>query len=257
MLINIPNHSDFIEAGKELLHVAFDYLFQASEIITWPRNVAHDSGMSHGSYSIATRRTVLQALTTAQQAVEILLKGMVVEVSPYLILKDPSSQMSAKSGIVDFDDLVTVDAKDLIKLIKVLCVKEIDQQLVELFNRHRLVRNKISHSPAKNLSVEIFDVYEYVCSIVQFFFEYDNWFEFRKDLHVSLSKEYNDSGFDSLDAEEISLFYHHMKGRKYQKWMGWDLSKMTDACDSCESGVNTILDGNACLVCGCFNVNDD
>jgi hypothetical protein len=93
MINNIPDPEDFRQSGIMFLNLAWDQFF----------NLVFDIGGTGTLYSYATeelkqdlqkhwniaKRLLITSLALAQQGTELILKGAISEVSPFILLGEP------------------------------------------------------------------------------------------------------------------------------------------------------------------------
>ena len=87
MIIEIPNKNDFDKSGLSMLNLAWDAIatlyrdLENAEIEEWD-----DDGEVTEEFWQAAQRPISVALALAQQGIELLLKGKIAEISPFLFL---------------------------------------------------------------------------------------------------------------------------------------------------------------------------
>ncbi len=87
MIIEIPNRDDFDKSGLSMLNLAWGAISELyrnlvnAEVEEWD-----DDGEVTEEYWQAAQRPISVALALAQQGIELLLKGKIAEISPFLLL---------------------------------------------------------------------------------------------------------------------------------------------------------------------------
>ena len=86
MIIDIPTANDFQHAGIEFINLAMDQVFSLYDNIENSELEEWGDCDEIESYWKSAQRTLSNALTLVQQGIEFLLKGRIVNVSPFLLI---------------------------------------------------------------------------------------------------------------------------------------------------------------------------
>ena len=80
-----------------------------------------------------------------QQGVELILKGKITYISPYLLITDSPSKWPSpyKDNEISFSQFRTLDAQDLIKVHDIFADAKISDEFAKLYNSLREKRNAI------------------------------------------------------------------------------------------------------------------
>jgi hypothetical protein len=199
VISDIPSSEDFYAAGDELFDFAWDTVARfwtlLSEATQWwgvdRKEVSDD-------YWAAAQSRLASSLAVTQQGTELILKGKVAAISPYLLLADPPSKWPDPSKPVRFSDMRTVDAQDLVKLFNSVSPQPLSESFVQRFHTLRSSRNRIFHSVDKNLKVATTEVLETILSLYKDLMPHRNWAQVR-------AKFVQNSPSTKLGAEDESL----------------------------------------------------
>lgn len=95
---------------------------------------------------IAASQPDIQAIySSLQNACELKLKSLICEVSPFLLIKEHDKKFRQEARDYDFSEFITVDAVQLPSFVNSICTNPLDDWWVILYNRIRVIRNKIIH----------------------------------------------------------------------------------------------------------------
>ena len=185
MITNLPTSTDYYTSGKELFNFAWETT--ASLLVEIDESYCGDDEQLKSeiseAYWAAAKRTLTTALTVMQQGVELIIKGRIAEVSPYLLISDaPSQWPSPYSGPIDFERFRTIDAQDLIRVHDTFSETKFGAKFVEKFHDLRVQRNTVLHSAAKSVSVTVAEVIDSVLYMHKSLFPDESWFKVRREF---------------------------------------------------------------------------
>jgi hypothetical protein len=149
MITDIPTPNDFFEAGINLLNVSWQNL---AELLLDLKFASHEDWYEltdeSREYWAVSQNLLGASLTLILQGTEFLLKGMIAEISPYLILAGSVNDWPRKSHVQDrsFSDFKTIDAQDLVKVHDTVAPKRLDPEFDQFFQDLRRKRNAFVHS---------------------------------------------------------------------------------------------------------------
>ncbi|ECH0512556.1 hypothetical protein V3F66_004588 [Salmonella enterica] len=158
MIIDIPTKSDFYtmadhivnEAWEKIADLAYDYrefdiwndFYKESEYFSESdvRNTDH--------YWLFARPKLITAFNLILQSIEFRLKGLIVEISPYLLITNATRNMpkADSDGNISFSEFHTLDSQDLIRVHNTFASKALPDQFTTWFNNIRNLRNRFMHS---------------------------------------------------------------------------------------------------------------
>lgn len=161
MIIDIPTKEDFYssaddmvnEAWEKISHLAIEYyeidsrnqFYKTSEYFTDEDIWGLDRYWDHA------RPKLISALTLVIQSVEFRLKGLIAEISPYLLLSSSSKNIPDvdESGVRSFAQFRSIDAQDLIKVYEIFSGKELSSKFKMWYGNTRILRNRFMHTVDK------------------------------------------------------------------------------------------------------------
>lgn len=227
MLINVPAESDFFEDGKVLIFKAWEKIISLID--------QFQGGESQEEFWEGCRVDLSMALATAQQGAELLIKGRIAEISPYLLLKDSSevSRGQSKSNDIDFRDLKTHDSTDLIKLHNRITSFNLDDQFSSVFGSARVERNKFMHSLIGENTQNAARVLEY-CIYIHEMFSKDSWLTFlrseiKRNIKISwVSHEGAECAFGIHIKGALRIF-----GNTARQKIGFNAKDLKFSCPRC------------------------
>src|SRR5580704_12481937 len=146
MILEIPSGDEYERSSVSLLNLSWNTAatltrnLEAVNLREWD-----DDARTQAQYWERVQVDLGNAYTLVEQAQEFGLKGLIAEVSPYLLIRadvrDWPRQCDRRN--VDFSEFYTVDANDLIKLHDTVAPSRLDPAFVRLFNEVRRKRNAI------------------------------------------------------------------------------------------------------------------
>jgi hypothetical protein len=156
MIINIPVADDFKNAGIDFINLAIDHVFtlyeeyEQSEIEEWGDQVEIES------YWKSAQRTLSNALTLVQQGIELLLKGRIVSVSPYLLISGEPREWprGCETRDISFSEFRTIDAQDLIRIHDTINSTRLSDSFKSRYEELRRRRNTIIHTIDNSLEID-------------------------------------------------------------------------------------------------------
>lgn len=246
MVENVPSPEDFYVSGKELLNFAWDAT--ASLLIEFDHAdyyVLDESDMAEVSekYWAAAKRTLTTALTVIQQAVELIIKGRIAEVSPYLLISDaPARWPSPYEGKpVNFERFRTIDAQDLIRVHDTFTPTPFGAGFVQKFQSLRDVRNVVMHSAGKNVTVQAAEVVDSALYMHKSLFPAERWFTVRREfLRSAPGSELGAAEFATNHVcLEATIVKKLLQPAEVLTYIGVDKKRRSYICPSCLHDANT------------------
>lgn len=177
MIADIPAAKDFYTSGKELLDFAWDMVADLLANMEEAGDFGIDQDEISDAYWASAKRHLTTALSITQQGVELILRGRIADVSPFLLLAGhPSSWPSPYKGMtIKFSEFRTIDAQDLIKVHDIFCADRFPSDFIDRYNSLRERRNVLMHSIDKNLGVQVIDVIDSVLFMHKRLFPDETW----------------------------------------------------------------------------------
>ncbi|MHA3054685.1 hypothetical protein [Acinetobacter sp. ANC 4633] len=159
MIIDIPAKEDFYasaddmvnEAWKKISNLAHTYyeldtdnmFYKSSDYSCDYITLGLDNYWSH------VRPKLISALTLVIQSVEFRLKGLIAEISPYLLLSSSSKNIPNRS----FTQFHSIDAQDLIKVYEMFADKDFSPKFKKWYEDIRILRNRFMHTVDKRSDI--------------------------------------------------------------------------------------------------------
>lgn len=238
MITNVPGPQDFYDAGHELLDFAWDTVATFWTALADSEDWGVDQEEVAEEYWLAAKKRLASSLAVTQQGVELILKGKVAEISPFLLLSDPPAKWPAAAG--SFADYRTVDAQDLLRLLQSVSSTKLPSELEQQYNDLRRSRNRIFHSVDKNLTVTASKVLETILAFNKALFPHQNWAQMR----ANFIQESPDSALDGGDwarniaCRETQVVMRMLEPAATKKYFGIDKKKHLYQCPHCLSLMN-------------------
>ncbi|MFM0478481.1 hypothetical protein [Paraburkholderia strydomiana] len=239
MIANLPTPEDFYTSGKELLNFAWDSTATLLMDVDRAVEYVHEDDLAEVSqqYWAASKRTLTTALTVIQQAVELVIKGRIAEVSPYLLISDgPSRWPSPYEGKpVDFDRFRTIDAQDLIRVHDTFAPEHLDANFVDKFRRLREIRNVVMHSAGKNVTVQVAEVVDSALFMHKSLFPLERWFPMRREfLRTAPSSALGAGEYATNNAcWEASIVKKLLQPAQVRAYLGVEKKERAYYCPEC------------------------
>jgi hypothetical protein len=238
MISDIPTSQDFYISGKELLDFSWDIV---ADLLTDLDN-AQDFGIEpeevSEEYWGAAKRRLTTALAVTQQGVELILKGKIAEVSPFILITDsPQAWPSPYSGKeISFSQFRTLDAQDLIRVYDTFSPIHLRPEFTTLFNSLREKRNSIMHSVDQKLGVKVIEVVDSILYMHKALFPNETWGQVRLDFLISspiVKLDRNVSVSINRVCWEISLIFKLLEPAKIKAYFGVDKRQRLYFCPKC------------------------
>lgn len=219
---------------EPLLNLAFDpimellFTIENSEMESWDT----DGEVSEEFWQSA-QMPLSTALSLAQQGTELLLKGKIAEISPFLLISgNPNSwPKGCDKQDTPFVDFRTIDAQDLIRVHNSVAEPRLSEEFIFKFENLRRIRNKIMHSVDKsfktsqeaviNTIIETFSTlvkpYGWLMARRGYLESHPNAVAYSTDyVEEVLSREMSHI-IEILNSSTIKRFFHfNPKQRRYQ-----------------------------------------
>ena len=247
MIVEIPTSEEFYISGKELLDFAWDTV---AELLIDIDGI-EDHGVSPHeveeileAYWVSAKRSLTTALSITQQGVEFILKGKIVDVSPFLLIagdpgKWPSPQRDCKD--LKYSQFRMIDAQDLIKVHDTVSENPLSEDFRICFKELREKRNSIMHSINKSLKISVLDVIDSILFVHKSLFPNETWGQVRYSFLSNSPGSYlndelaGDSFVSDRVSQELSLVFKLLSLSKIKKYFGVDKNQRSYFCPECYS----------------------
>lgn len=166
MIIDIPTKEDFYSSADDMVNEAWEKIsnlahnyyeidsrnqfYQSSEHFT------DEDIWGLDQYWYHARPKLISALTLVLQSVEFRLKGLITEISPYLLLSSSSRNIpkADENGVRSFSQFHSIDAQDLIKVYETFAHKQISSNFRKWYEDIRVLRNRFMHTVDKSSDIK-------------------------------------------------------------------------------------------------------
>ena len=263
MIKNIPTSDEFYLSGKELLNFSWNILItllkDLNEATTF-FDVNEDEVIQ--AYRDSARKHLSTSLSIMQQGVELILKGKITYISPYLLITDSPSKWPSpyKNNEISFSQFRTLDAQDLIKVHDIFADTEISDEFAKLYNSLREKRNAIMHSIDNNLKIEINEIIENILAVHNSLFPNENWAQERYNF-LNKSPSFILSGESDYNINticwEISLVYELLSPSCIEKYFKINKRNNLYFCPKCYENANHDADNFDYKLAGLISKNKD
>jgi hypothetical protein len=206
MITDIPAPDDFFCSGWRFLDYGWS---QAVELLRLdiPEDEDHPNSSDIEDSELA-RHNLITSLALVQQGIELLLKGCIAEVSPYLLITQPQ-QWPGKCDKSDtsFSQFRTIDAQDLIKVYDTVRENRLSENFKGRVDELRKHRNMAFHGINKSTTVKASEILIAVFEAVENLNAGKRWLE----IHKNFLENTPMSGFTDIDYYVKAQMMQEMK----------------------------------------------
>jgi hypothetical protein len=238
MIVDIPTADDFEKSGVSMLNLGWDSAaglyrdLKDSEVERWD-----EEGRIREEFWGAATGPLAVALALVQQGVELLLKGKVVSVSPFLLISGSPKEWPSGCDQKDtpFADFKTIDSHDLIRTHDAVCTTRIPDDFRQEFERLRRLRNAVLHGVDKRVAPNGRDVFLAVLKATETLLEPQGWMARRYEY---LENSPQTIAHWSLDvpmvlSPEAELLIQILGPAELKKFFGYDRKARSYICYFC------------------------
>lgn len=256
MIVEIPTSEEFYTSGKELLNFAWDTVVELLINLDGLEDYgvdSHDAEEISDAYWKLAKRHLTTALSITQQGVEFILKGKIIDVSPFILIAgDPGKWPSPQKGCSDlkYSQFRMIDAQDLIKVHNTVSKIPLSEDFRTCFGDLREKRNSIMHSINKNLDISILEVIDSILSMHKSLFPNETWGQVRYNFLIDSPENHinselaGDSFVSARVSHELSLVFKLLKPAKIKEYFGIDRNQRSYFCPKCYS--DSTSESNLC-----------
>ncbi len=146
MITNLPTAEQLDESAKTAFFAGWvDLMRMISDFENYSQmSIAHQTA-ERAEYYRHCCAEIDKIYFWASQSNELALKAMIVKVSPYLLLLGVDNKLKGSVKDIDFTELRTLDAVDLLAVVSTATERQLAPEFRELFTAFRTRRNKIAH----------------------------------------------------------------------------------------------------------------
>ncbi len=226
MITGTPTKDDFYSMASHMINETWEivcklgYPYNKYRLGNSFRKEHNLKQIDLNSYWTYAKPKLLSAFSLLQQSVEFRLKGIICEVSPYLLIANSVTSPPKKvDGNISYSDFYTLDAKDLIKVIDTFTDVKLSDEFVTTFNKMRSLRNSFMHSVNYNDNITFEHIIDLICFMHKNLNPNDpGWFKYRYDYLVMHSSNGIDFSEDSIEklryrpaVEDEEMFNVHVE----------------------------------------------
>lgn len=249
MILDIPSKEDFYvtadhmvnEAWEKVTNLAFDYVYFSD----YSESSAEEEENFYKYWNFA-RPKLISAFTLVLQSVEFRLKGLIAEISPYLLITNTAKNLpkTDEIGDISYSQFHTIDAQDLIKVYETFSNKKLSKSFSQWFQEIRILRNKFMHTVDK--SSDITPELIFKCIVIahkELNPDAPHWIQHRynyKALHSngghSISNDIAGEVFEMLQTHyELSGAISASSAQVVKEYFDFDKEKESFYCKKCLS----------------------
>lgn len=238
MIQDIPTSEDFINAGKAQFDFSWDIVVSFLKIFDEAGDYGVDVDEDGDEFWEAAKQRIQTALAITQQGVELILKGKIVSVSPYLLISGSPSDWPNPSinNNLDFSNFRTIDAQDLIKTHNLFSDDKLNDEFVTEFDSLRKLRNRVLHTVDKNLKVSAIEVITKILEMHNHLIPDENWVETRHEFlsESAESQLFSSDGVEAQLAWEFYIVFSILKPAQVNKFFGINKKQRKYICPKCK-----------------------
>lgn len=247
MIVDVPNASDFEKAGLDLLHLAWSSaiakigeLRDATDVWAYNGDTDTDEGehRKREAFWRSAQPSLANAVSLTQQAIELMLKGRIATVSPYLLIARDARDYPSGSDKQDtsFGTFRTIDAADLFKVNNAVSAQPLPDDFGRFWENLRRLRNVLMHSVGGPVVLPE-QVILLVLEAYRFLFPGTRWASERLD-YLAVDDVTDRSEWDlGIVVHEIADAVDLLKPAEAKAFMGVDKRRRFFLCPHCDDNV--------------------
>ena len=238
MIIEIPSSDDFNQEGLSILNLSWDTIATLYFNLTNAEVEAWDNdGEVTEEYWQSAQRPISISLALAQQGIELLLKGKIAEVSPYLLLAGSPREWPSgcTENNIPFADFRTIDAHELIRAHDAVTTEKLSQSFKNEFERLRRLRNIIFHGVAKKNRPTAEDVFQVILEAAQNLVQSKTWIKIRRNYleNTPESIAYSPDHVEAQIIIEVENIIKILKPAEAKRLLGFNKKHRGYICYEC------------------------
>jgi len=237
VIVDIPDKEDFFQSGLSMLNLAWNAVASLYIDLEYSElDGQGEEGHTTEAYWKAAQHPISIALALAQQGIELLLKGRIAEVSPFLLLTGPRDWPSGcNDKDTPFADFRTIEAHELVRTHDSVVAVKLSDSFKSQFENIRRLRNTIFHGVDKRLRPTAEDVFRVVLEAVHCLYEPRSWIRLRRDY---LERTPNSIAYSGPDSELILIsealhVIRILKPFETNRYFGFHKNRRRYICNTC------------------------
>jgi len=241
MIIEIPEPKDFFDQAKELFVSSWKTIITFLKDVEYGNEYADELDFCEPEYWQRSFRYLSLALSTIQHGVELTLKGIICQTSPFLLVSSHNFSWSKYSTDIEFSKFKTLDASKLLEVCKKVSKHSFTTKFDTEYEKMRELRNIIIHSVDKNIKKDAVDVLETLLFMHRILFPEELWIETRSSC--LMNEPCNLIGADEFSVNllslELELAINRLPADKVKTYFHVDKNLPAYYCPECYYRANT------------------
>lgn len=236
MITDIPKPDDFFISGWRFLDYGWTQAMDLLIDLQIPEDDYQPNSTDIEEFWELGRPKLITSLALVQQGIELLLKGCIAEVSPYLLLSVRSWDKFAKQD-TSFSQFHTIDAQDLIKVHDTVREQRLSEDFKRRVGELRQHRNIAFHSVSKSITVEVSQVLFAVFEAVENLNIGKRWLK----IHTDFLEKVPISPFTHLEYDvrsrmmtEMKILTEQFSPKDIERYTGFRVQEKSYQCPLCE-----------------------
>ncbi len=237
MIIEIPNRNDFDKSGLSMLNLAWDSIANLYHNLHNANIDELDDIEITEEFWQAAQRPVSIALALAQQGIELLLKGKIAEISPFLLIV--GSPREWPSGCTEndtpFANFRTIDSHELIRAHDAIIKEKLSQSFKNEFEKLRRLRNVIFHGADNKFKPTAINVFKVILEAIENLKGPKKWIEIRRDYFENTPESvvYSTDYVEEAIIFEIECVIRLLGYAEAKRLLGYNKKQRAYICYQC------------------------
>lgn len=239
MITNVPTSVDFTEYGIDYLNLAWE---GTMEILVKVFECESKDEEADTELWATAQRTLATSLLLTHQGCELLLKGSIAHISPFLLLSSDIKQWPKATANKDisFEDIRTIDAQDLVRLHDTVSATPLSDDFKNGYAALRKRRNTVAHGINKSIQFTSKESLKSILEIVHELLPSESWFALRRN-HLGTSVDsvlYPDEAEDHHEytlVREALILIQEFERKELIRFSSFDKRRRRYYCPSCTS----------------------
>lgn len=243
MIIEIPEPKDFFDQGKELFVSSWKTIVDFFDDVKYGNENVDELEFCEHEYWQRSFRYLSLASSTIQHGVELTLKGIICEESPFLLIaSDPSKwPKTNNNGEIKFSKFRTIEASKLLEACRKVSKRSFTLDFNEEYKKMRELRNIVMHSVDKNIKNDAVEVLETLLFMHSNLFPGELWIDTRSSC--LMNEPSNLIGANEFSINRLSLEFElaisRLPADKVKMYFNVDKNLPAYYCPECYYCANT------------------
>ncbi|MBD2732143.1 hypothetical protein H6G96_39340 [Nostoc sp. FACHB-892] len=241
MITDIPEPNDFFISGWRFLDYAWSQAIDLLIDLQIPEDGYQPDTDEIKEFWELGRPKLITSLALVQQGIELLLKGCIAEVSPYLLISDQRNWDKFAKTDTPFSQFRTIDAQDLIKVYDTVRQHRLSEEFKKMVSELRQHRNIAFHSVSNSIAVEVSQVLISVFEAVDNLNYGKKWLKIHKEfLEKSPVSPFIDLEYyvKSQMMVEMEVIVNYFTPEHIEKYTGFRTKEKLYQCPLCKRAAN-------------------